>query len=103
MRTGGIISERKETPSTPKTLLKIGYSITLKYLYNMSLFETFGRIFSPTGELPEMQETLIECPNCGTFSEHDFCCDDCESEWADKKKDNDGDYDSERDKELENN
>ena len=69
----------------------------------MSLFETFGRIFSPTGELPEMQETLTECPNCGTFSEHDFCCDDCESEWADKKKDNDGDYDSERDKELENN
>ena len=48
-------------------------------------------------------ETLTECPNCGTFSEHDFCCDDCESEWADKKKDNDGDYDSERDKELENN
>ena len=66
------------------------------------IFETLGRIFSPNGELPK---TLTECPNCGTFSEHDFCCDDCESEWADKKKENEGAdmYDSERDNELENN
>ena len=66
------------------------------------IFETLGLIFSPNGELPQ---TLTECPNCGTFSEHDFCCDDCESEWAEKKKENEGAdmYDSERDKELENN
>ncbi len=64
------------------------------------IFETLGLIFSPNGELPQ---TLTECPNCGTFSEHDFCCDDCESEWADKKKENEGAdmYDSERDKEYE--
>lgn len=78
MRTGGIISERKETPSTPKTLLKIGYSITLKYLYNMSLFETFGRIFSPNGELPKPTHRL--CRYCDCFHEEigEFCSEKCE-------------------------
>jgi hypothetical protein len=80
MRTGWIISERKETPSTPKTLLKIGYSITLKYLYNMSLFETFGRIFSPTGELTETKPTHRLCRYCDCFHEEigEFCSEVCE-------------------------
>ena len=67
----------------------------------MELFETLGRIFSAS----EKPQALIECPNCGTFSEHEFCSDECENDWECKRIDNEGAdmYDSERDKEYETN
>ena len=44
----------------------------------MSLFETFGRIFSPNGELPKPTHRL--CRYCDCFHEEigEFCSEKCE-------------------------
>ena len=46
----------------------------------MSLFETFGRIFSPTGELTETKPTHRLCRYCDCFHEEigEFCSEKCE-------------------------